>query len=373
MAIDFGRLARGVATGYLSAKIANTEANDRLKEDMIRGVGENYLNNTLPEFQKRERIRKDTYNKIATTYGDKVAEHMDYSGFITGDESDFENITTTLGDKTKFDPDYLNKLNEYLTRVKPGTYQERAATRMQTIKDREKFIMDGLINKGGFGANTIKNQLGIGMEEPTEAPAVPTETTETPSETLTTQRPTLYDIYGLTTGKTEPMSDSQFRLRTNDILANAMQGYGLEGKFTRDAQGGLQLTSIEEADQTAFQALNEIVANNYAANPERKDYLNIANEASNFAKEIANASSQFNTATTTYFNQNNLPMGTTGAANDDVFNQWLQQNSALLITYGQSTPTIQNFIRSKYIQIQGNQGFEPFFDKYDEELAKLEE
>jgi len=59
MAIDFGRLARGVATGYLSAKIANTEANDRLKEDMIRGVGENYLNNTLPEFQKRERIRKD--------------------------------------------------------------------------------------------------------------------------------------------------------------------------------------------------------------------------------------------------------------------------------------------------------------------------
>jgi len=237
------------------------------------------------------------------------------------------------------------------------------------MNDREKFIMDGLINKGGFGTNTIKNQLGIGMEEP----AVPTETTETPSETLTTQRPTLYDIYGLTTGKTEPMSDSQFRLRTNDILANAMQGYGLEGKFTRDAQGGLQLTSIEEADQTAFQALNEIVANNYAANPERKDYLNIANEASNFAKEIANASSQFNNTTTTYFNQNNLPMGTTGAANDDVFNQWLQQNSALLITYGQSTPTIQNFIRSKYIQIQGNQGFEPFFDKYDEELAKLEE
>ena len=28
MAIDFGRMARGVATGYLSAKIANTEAND---------------------------------------------------------------------------------------------------------------------------------------------------------------------------------------------------------------------------------------------------------------------------------------------------------------------------------------------------------
>jgi len=36
MAIDFGRMARGVATGYLSAKIANTEANDRLKEDILK-------------------------------------------------------------------------------------------------------------------------------------------------------------------------------------------------------------------------------------------------------------------------------------------------------------------------------------------------
>ena len=34
MAIDFGRMARGIATGYLSAKIQNTEANDRLKEDL---------------------------------------------------------------------------------------------------------------------------------------------------------------------------------------------------------------------------------------------------------------------------------------------------------------------------------------------------
>jgi hypothetical protein len=53
MAIDFGRMARGVATGYLSAKIANTEANDRLKEDIIKQAGDNFYNTTLPEFQKR--------------------------------------------------------------------------------------------------------------------------------------------------------------------------------------------------------------------------------------------------------------------------------------------------------------------------------
>ena len=39
MAIDFGRMARGVATGYLSAKIANTEANDKLNANIIEAAG----------------------------------------------------------------------------------------------------------------------------------------------------------------------------------------------------------------------------------------------------------------------------------------------------------------------------------------------
>ena len=53
MAIDFGRMlgkvarpARNIATGYLSAKIANTEANDELKADMIKRVGINFIENS---------------------------------------------------------------------------------------------------------------------------------------------------------------------------------------------------------------------------------------------------------------------------------------------------------------------------------------
>ena len=36
MAIDWGRMAKGVATGYLGAKIANTEANDALQADILK-------------------------------------------------------------------------------------------------------------------------------------------------------------------------------------------------------------------------------------------------------------------------------------------------------------------------------------------------
>ena len=53
MAIDFGRMARGVATGYLGAKIANTEANDALNADIIKRAGLNFYETTLPEWEYR--------------------------------------------------------------------------------------------------------------------------------------------------------------------------------------------------------------------------------------------------------------------------------------------------------------------------------
>jgi len=57
MAIDFGRIARGVATGYIGQKLANTAANDAMKGRIIERAGINFYENTLPEFQKREKNR----------------------------------------------------------------------------------------------------------------------------------------------------------------------------------------------------------------------------------------------------------------------------------------------------------------------------
>ena len=39
---------RSIATGYLGAKIANTEANDRLKADVLKTTGTNLLTNVIP-------------------------------------------------------------------------------------------------------------------------------------------------------------------------------------------------------------------------------------------------------------------------------------------------------------------------------------
>ena len=199
MAIDFGRMARGVATGYLRAKIANTEANDRLKEDIIRQSGENFYNNTLPEFQKREKNRENTYNQVSKIYGNDVAEYFDQSGFITGQANDFSTINDMLSENNNFNRD---KLKAYLEAVEGGTYSSRKEKRFSSIADQEKFVM-GNLTKNGFGTNTLMSQLGRDTTE--EQPMVPAETQavapvppEMAEDTTTTKLPSFEEIFGTT-------------------------------------------------------------------------------------------------------------------------------------------------------------------------------
>ncbi len=195
MAIDFGRMARGIATGYLSAKIANTEANDRLKEDIIRQSGQNFYNNTLPEFQKREKNRENTYNQVSKIYGNDVAEYFDQGGFITGQANDFNTINDMLSENNNFNRD---KLKAYLEAVEGGTYASRKEKRFSSIADQEKFVM-GNLSKNGFGTNTLMSQLGRDTTE--EQPMAPAETqavAPVPAEedTTTTKLPSFEEIFG---------------------------------------------------------------------------------------------------------------------------------------------------------------------------------
>ena len=200
MAIDFGRMARGIATGYLGAKIANTEANDRLKEDIIRQSGENFYNNTLPEFQKREKNRENTYNQVSKIYGNDVAEYFDQAGFMTGLSTDFENINEMLSENNNFNRD---KLKAYLEGVDGGTYASRKEKRFSSMADQEKFVM-GNLTKNQLGSMTIMNQLGIGETKEQPAETMTTGETQTvapvpPEEdTTTTKLPSFEEIFGTT-------------------------------------------------------------------------------------------------------------------------------------------------------------------------------
>ena len=115
MAIDWGRVAKGVATGYLGAKIANTEANDAMNADIIKRAGLNFYENELPEWHKSEKNRKIAYDKISSLYGPDVAEWMGQNKHITGDGNDLANIQNMLSERG-IDKDKLKAMigSEYI-------------------------------------------------------------------------------------------------------------------------------------------------------------------------------------------------------------------------------------------------------------------
>jgi hypothetical protein len=135
MAIDWGRVAMGVGTGYLGAKIANTEANDKMNANIIERAGLNFYEIELPEWQKSEKNRKIAYGKISTRYGPGVAEYMGQNNFITGDGNDLQNIQNMLSERG-ISRDKLKAMVD-----QESTYKTRYESRAATIQDREKTIM----------------------------------------------------------------------------------------------------------------------------------------------------------------------------------------------------------------------------------------
>ena len=133
MAIDWGRMAMGIGTGYLGAKIANTEANDKLNANIIEQAGLNFYTNTLPAHQKTEKMIEKEFKQVASMWGQDFANAAADEGWITGDGNSFNNISSIL--KTK------NIDKSFFKDKKFSTFAERKAIRTEDIQNREKTIM----------------------------------------------------------------------------------------------------------------------------------------------------------------------------------------------------------------------------------------
>ena len=165
MAIDWGRMARGVATGSLSAKIANTEANDKLNADIHKAAGVNFYTNTLPDHQKRERVREREFKQISNFFeSDDAANYFGDQGFITGDGKSLDLILATLKAK-KLNPNDFKKDFKW----EGSTYAERKENRFLDIQDAERIATGLSTGSSKIGPMTIKNQLeGLGTGKGTE-------------------------------------------------------------------------------------------------------------------------------------------------------------------------------------------------------------
>jgi hypothetical protein len=272
MAIDFGRMARGVATGYLGQKLANTAANDELKAGIIERAGINFYENTLPDFQKKEKNRSETYSKISNRYSPEIAEYMDQNGFITGSANDYANIVKELGANDNFNE---TQLKAYLEATDAGTYESRRSTRVSDIQDREKFVMGGLENNQ-IGSMTAKLFLSkdetmtdatadTAPKTTTEEVTVPgemvpgtpikkmdtVETREVPVESKTVDLPSYEDIFGDNLTETKETIYKNMK-REDQIAYGKRSDAQFDSNFKNDVSG---LITVPKIYKDAYQDL----------------------------------------------------------------------------------------------------------------------
>lgn len=163
---------RSIATGYLGAKIANTQANDELKARILESAGTNFYTNILPDAVENEKIRRANYETLA---GENVnlAELADINGFTASKEgmAKFEEFRDENKLKT---PDALKNLNF------ETDYNMRYNTRVKSFEEKYNPILKqiGLDELGGLGFNTVESLVGnkqIKSEDMAKGP-VPSDT-----------------------------------------------------------------------------------------------------------------------------------------------------------------------------------------------------
>ena len=148
MAIDFGRAARGIATGYLTAKVADTAAQDELNRQFILQATDQYFNVDKPNFIADEKKRSANIKFIATELSPVYANYADANNITLNDVNtrDFINSINDLSNEDKF------KLESTIT--------QRKKERTQTFDEKNKFITDQFANlKGGPGSMNITNMF----------------------------------------------------------------------------------------------------------------------------------------------------------------------------------------------------------------------
>ena len=364
---------RGILTGYLGAKIADTEAADRLKGEVLASASKDLLTNILPEQRAAEELRRKNYNNLASMYNPNIAELADINDF-TRDEASMEKFENFLEKNKLKDPEAFKNLQfetDFNTR-----YDQRGIAFNEKFQPLLKQI--GIDQQGGMGFYTIKNQLS----EPGQTDQTmeqPGQTPEAPQEFASTQ---LSD-YFVPKPDEEFGEGSQYRLRLNDIQKQAVTATGLNAKFITNPDGSTTVTDIDEASQNKFQLVTEYSSDMFAKTPNRTDYINIGNEAATRVTALESLAKNGNNAMTNYFQSHiqkapkvdgkvdytseekvyPLKDGTMVNARE-VFER---QNADLIKAYIVGSITQKNFIREKF-----GRGYSVFFDQIDDALDQQE-
>ena len=240
------RPAQNVLTGYLQAKIRNTEANDALKANTLMRVGETLIGETIPNAIEAEKVRRTNYDNLANQYGTNFAEAAD-KGMFTIDDTSMKRLDELLKDNqldaeklknANFETDFNNRYNQRV---------ESAQSKYGTIL--KQLGVDGI---GSLGYNTVE--------------ALVKPTTETTKDTMTdtvVQTPVKFDSMQLGDYLTPMTGTYQIAATEFAKVAQPFRQFG--SAITFDSMGNVDfnLPGTKDTEYRALYAVTNDVASQF--------------------------------------------------------------------------------------------------------------
>jgi hypothetical protein len=274
MGINFGRMAQGLATGYLGAAIKDKEAKDNARMEVVKAAGIDFETNIKPAHQKEMKLFESDYNMVATVHGEEIANLFgDQPGFF-GTGKGLDSVNSILEKKNITKDDIKN--------FKFSTFEERKTKRISEF-DKKQSAINAITGIGGTGPKVAEMQLeGFGEAKPSDGTTIPapvdmgTIEKEVEGTSDTTQdTPINQDVSTLFTPKAaERGVESKFE----NIKKNVVEQYGY-GETVQMANGSLEFKMVGSKRNEANAHI--ALAENFSKN--RPDINQI--EASALAKQ----------------------------------------------------------------------------------------
>ena len=165
MGINFGRMAQGLATGYLGAAIKDKEAKDNARMEVVKAAGIDFETNIKPAHQKEMKLFEADYNMVATVHGEEIANLFgDQPGFF-GTGKGLDSVNSILEKKNITKDDIKN--------FKFSTFEERKTKRISEF-DKKQSAINAITGIGGTGPKVAEMQLeGFGEAKPSDGTTIP--------------------------------------------------------------------------------------------------------------------------------------------------------------------------------------------------------
>jgi hypothetical protein len=259
MGINFGRMAQGLATGYLGAAIKDKEAKDNARMEVVKAAGIDFETNIKPAHQKEMKLFEADYNMVATVHGKEIANLFgDQPGFF-GTGKGLDSVNAVLKEHNIAENDIKN--------FKFSTFEERDSKRISEF-DKKQSAMNAITGIGGAGPKVAKMQLeGFGEDKLSDGTTIPAPvdmgtmekqvegTPDTTQDTSINQ-----DVSTLFTPKA---AERGVESKYENIKKNVVEAYGYGESYTTiDGRLEFRMTGSKRNEANAHVAIADYYSKN---------------------------------------------------------------------------------------------------------------